>query len=417
MTTSRWSEFMNFTGAKNKKKRLSKSRKYLNFNLVLLLATALPMLSVALFNYTIDPYDVFDTPNYFGLNHSKPKKDNNDRLFKALDIIHLKPITVIIGSSRTKQGINPSHPVFAKDLTVSEIEPRSTYNLAINGPNVYEIRRYLEHAIVNNPNLKEVVFGVDFFMFNETLKNQPSFSEDRLNKQNMTINDAINALFSIDTIGASNETITASKQEKDINGNYGKNGFMPNRNAKDGKNIWRFNQSIKLYFELHSDYKFSEEYFAEFKKIVDLCQEKGIKLTVFISPSHATDMESIRATGKWKVSEEWKQKIVAITPVWDFSGYNSVTTQKIEKIMTNYSDSSHYTHEIGNWMLDKMFDRPNSKIPPDFGLLLTPDNVNVYLDRINKDRKNWATINPEEVKLVEKLYREVHSPKTEKKDK
>jgi hypothetical protein len=414
MTTSRWYEFINFTGAKRKIKRLSRSRKYLNFNLVLLLATALPMLSVALFNYTIDPYDVFNTPNYFSLNHSKPKKDNNDRLFKALDIIRLKPTTVIIGSSRTKQGIDPSHPVFAKDLTVSESEPRSTYNLAINGPNVYEIRRYLEHAIANQPNLKEVVFGIDFFMFNETLKNQPSFSENRLNKKNMAINDTINALFSIDTIGASNETISASKQDENKDDSYGENGFMPNRNTKDGANIWRFNQSIKLYFELHSDYKFSEEYLAEFKKIVDICKEKGIKLTVFISPSHATDMESIRATGRWKVSEEWKQKIVAITPVWDFSGYNRVTTQKIEKIMTNYSDSSHYTHEIGNWMLDRMFDRPNSKIPPDFGFLLNQDNINVYLDRVNKDRESWAAKNTDEVKLVEKLYREVHSPKKDK---
>jgi hypothetical protein len=410
MTTSRWSEFMDFTGSKKKKTRSSNHRNYFNFNLVLLLATALPMFAVALFNYTIDPYDVFNTPNYFGLNHSKPKKDNNDRLFKALDITRLKPNTIIIGSSRTKQGIDPSHPILAEDLTASEIEPRSTYNLAINGPNVYEVRRYLEHAIANQPNLKEVVFGVDFFMFNETLKNQPSFSEDRLGKQNMAINDTINALFSIDTISASNETISASKKDRNKDDRYGENGFMPNRNAKDGKNIWRFNQSIKLYFELHSDYKFSEEYLAEFKKIVDLCKEKRIKLTVFISPSHATDMESIRATGKWKVSEEWKQKIVAITPVWDFSGYNSVTTQKIEKVMTNYSDSSHYTQEIGNWILDRMFDRPNSKIPQDFGILLTPDNINTYLDRVNKDRENWAVKNTEELKLVENLYQKVNQP-------
>ncbi len=411
MTTSRWLDLIAFTGLKKKKNHFPNSLKYCKFNLLLLLATAIPMLSVALFNYTIDPYDVFNTPNYFGLNHSKPKKDNNDRLFKALDITRLKPTTVIIGSSRTKQGIDPNHLVFADDILSSYVDNHYTYNLAINGPNVYEVRRYLEHAIANQPNLKEVVFGVDFFMFNETLKNQPSFSETRLGKQNMSINDGVNALFSIDTINASNETIKSSKKEKNDNKNYGENGFMPNRNANDGKNIWRFNQSIKLYFELHSDYQFSEKYFDDFKQIVALCQEKGVKLKVFISPSHATDMESIRATRKWQVSEEWKRKLVEITPVWDFSGYNSVTTQKIEKVMTNYSDSSHYTHTIGDWMLDRIFERQNTKVPTDFGVLLTPKNVDEYLDRTNKNRDTWAAKNQNEVKLVENLYRQVHSPK------
>jgi hypothetical protein len=410
MTTSRWLDLIAFTGSKKKKSHFSNSFKYYKFNLLLLLATAIPMLSVALFNYTIDPYDVFNTPNYFGLNHSKPKKDNNDRLFKALDITRLKPTTVIIGSSRTKQGIDPNHLVFADDLLSSYVDNHYTYNLAINGPNVYEVRRYLEHAIANQSNLKEVVFGVDFFMFNDTLKNQPSFSEDRLGKKNISSNDLINALFSLDTIGASHETIEASRKENKTDDSYGENGFTPNHNANDGKNIWRFNQYIKLYFELHSDYQFSKKYFDDFKQIVALCKEKGIKLKVFISPSHATDMESIRATGKWQLSEEWKRKLAEVTPIWDFSGYNSVTTQKIEKVMTNYSDSSHYTHAIGDWMLERIFARDNDKIPLDFGVLLTPKNVNEYLDLTNKNRDTWAAKNQEEVKLVENLYRQVHSP-------
>jgi hypothetical protein len=73
MTSSRWSELISFAGVKKKKIRSAKRRKYLNFNLILLLATAIPMLSVGLFNYTIDPYDVLKSPIIKGVNYSKPQ--------------------------------------------------------------------------------------------------------------------------------------------------------------------------------------------------------------------------------------------------------------------------------------------------------------------------------------------------------
>ena len=93
-----------------KKKKISrKSIVYNKFILKFITAAFLPVLSVGVFNFIVDPYDVFNTPNFFGINHEKPKKDSNDRQFKAIDITRIKPTTIIIGSSRTKQGINPEH--------------------------------------------------------------------------------------------------------------------------------------------------------------------------------------------------------------------------------------------------------------------------------------------------------------------
>lgn len=373
----------------------NKAKKYNQFNWLFLLFVSLPLSLVGTFNLLVDPYDVFDTPNWFGINHSKPKKDNNDRLFKASDLTRLKPTTIILGSSRTKQGIDPEYSVFADD--------RSTYNLAINGPNVYEVRRYLEHAIANQSNIREIVFGVDFFMFNANLKNQPSFSEDRLGKKHISVNDAINSLFSLDTLNISKATIEASLKEPNRYDPYGKNGFMPNRNINDGNTKWRFDRSIELYFQLHSDYQFSDKYLADFKKIVELCQQHKIDLKVFISPSHATDMEAIHITDRWQIMENWKREIVKITPVWDFSGYNSVTTEPIKDVMKNYSDNSHYTVAIGNLILDRIFNRSNTKNPSDFGVLLTPENLENYLAKVRSDREVWMKSHADEVKLVEHL--------------
>ncbi|MEB3342004.1 hypothetical protein [Okeania sp.] len=57
----------------------------------------MPVVTVGILNIIVDPYDVFNTPNFLGINHSKPRKDNSDRLYKAIDIIRSKPVTVLMG--------------------------------------------------------------------------------------------------------------------------------------------------------------------------------------------------------------------------------------------------------------------------------------------------------------------------------
>jgi hypothetical protein len=380
--------------SKSNRKKISR-KPYRWFNSIFFIAAFTPLISVGLFNSLIDPYDIFNTPDVLGLNTSKPNKDKNDRLFKATDIIRIKPVTVFIGSSRTKQGLNPSYSA------LNNKQP--AYNLAINGPNVYEVRRYLEHAIANQPNLKTVVLGVDFFMFNDSLMNQPTFSNNRLEKKHIALQDFLNSTFSLDALSASQETVQASLENPNDNNDYGENGFMPSRNIEPDATEWRFNGGIKLYFELHSDYQFSDHYFSDFKKIVELCQKHDIDLKVFISPSHATQWEAIRATGRWQTFEQWKRDIVNIVPVWDFSGYNSITTEPIHDTMQNYVDNSHYTEKVGNLVLNRIFSHNENTVPNDFGVWLTPQTIESHLSKINTDRELWAEKNSDEIQFVESI--------------
>ncbi|HHP7232146.1 MAG TPA: hypothetical protein ACFCUY_14965 [Xenococcaceae cyanobacterium] len=379
------------------KSQIRQNGKFYFYNIFFLIVASLPIIITGFINWLIDPQDVFNTPNYLGINHSKPHKDDNDRLYKATDIIRTRPQIIIIGSSRTKQGINPDHSVFdQKNLEV--------YNLALNGPNFYEVRRYVEHAIHNQPNLKEIVLGIDFFMFNANLDNQPTFNEARLEKSQIILDDKIKVLFSFDSLTNSKDTILASKKVPTTENSYGENGFMPNRNADKAETVWRFNQSIELYFTLHSNYEFSQQYWSDLEKLIKLCQENNIKLKVFISPAHATQWESIYVTNRWQVFEDWKRNLVQLTPVWDFSGYNSVTTEKISNRMNNYVDNSHYTPAIGNLIVNRIFDYPTSEIPNDFGILLTKDNIESHLSKIRQERQQWLKNNLEEVDLVKKIF-------------
>jgi hypothetical protein len=384
----------------------TKADNFSQFNKWLLSTVCLSILSIVTINGLVDPYGIYKTPNFFSINHEKPKKQSNDRLTKAIDIIHYKPVTVFLGSSRTKQGLDTEHPALAN--------AQPAYNLALDGANPYEMLRYLEHTIKNQPNLKEVIVGADFFMFNELLGNQPGFDESRLEKTYIIPADIMNSLFSLDTLDISKQTILASLKEPNKNISYGENGFFPHRKTKDGTTKGRFTNAVNVYFHFHHKYKFSDKYFADFEKIVNLCRERNIKLIVFISPSHAIQWESIRATGEFKTWENWKRKVVQVTPVWDFSGYNSVTTEKLADVMENYADSSHYTAPVGNLVLNRILGYQEDKVPKDFGVLITPQNVESHLAKIRADREEWVKKHPDELELVQDLEKKFVENKQKK---
>ncbi len=379
-----------------KSKKLVKINPYQKFYLTFFLITLMPILGASIFNYIIDPYGIFNSPKLQKFNDAKIKKDDNDRLFKTVDIIKRKPDTIILGSSRTKQGINPENPVF---------KGKNTYNLGINGSNLYEVKRYLQHAIANNKKIDLVVFGVDFFMFNKLVENQPTYNENRLEKTHIYYQDIINNLFSLDAVIASAETLEKSiKKDEDFN--YGKNGFMPSRKVDDGKTKWRFEQGINVYYDFHNEYEFSNQHLENFREIVKICQENNIELKIFISPSHATQWEAIRQTGQWETFEDWKRKLVQISPVWDFSGYNSITTEAIANTMNYYVDNSHYNEAVGNLILNRIYNENIDTMPQDFGVLITPENIEQHLTNIRTNRENWKQNNPEAITLVKKIHQD-----------
>ncbi len=381
--------------AEKLEKNVGSKRKYRRYNWIFLLSVFLPVVTVGVFNIIVDPYDVFNTPNFLGINHSKPRKDNSDRLFKAIDIIRIKPISILIGSSRTKRALDPNHPALKNK--------QPTYNLALNSINYYELRRYVEDAVANQKKLNLVIVGLDFFMFRKSNENEVIFSEQRLEKRHISLKDLIDVIFSLDVLLASKETIIDSKKTMPDMLRYGdQNGFMPKLNPDREAIQSRFEKYINVYHKSYTEqYQLSTQFLDELKKVVDLCQENQIKLVLFISPAHATQWEAIRSSGKWSIFEEWKRKIVKITPVFDFSGYNSITTETIHNQMENYTDNSYYTPKVGNLVLDRILSYKEKDVPRDFGILINPENLESHLVKIRQDREVWAKNNPDEVKLVE----------------
>jgi hypothetical protein len=375
-----------------RKKASRKNARYRRFNLLFLVSALLPLLSVGLFNIAVDPYGIYNSPTFAGFNQAKPEKWKHQRLYKAIAVSRVKPVTIFLGSSRINLGLNPEYAALK--------DKQPVYNLGLNAANPYEALRYLEHAIKNQKDLKLVVLGLDFIMFNQDLGNQAGFEEERLEKTSIAYRDFINTAFSLDALSLSQKTVEANR--KNVKGDiYYPNGFMRLVRGERDKNATEFKKTIGVYFNVHSNYKLSRQYLDNLRKIVTLCKENNIEVVGFISPAHVTQLEAIYVAGQWNILEEWTREMVSILPVWDFSDYNSVTTEPVSETMKYYIDSSHYKESVGNWVLDRVFSERVNEVPKDFGVYLTPDNVGAHLVKLRNDRDKWARENPDDVAIVE----------------
>lgn len=379
--------------------------KYHRFYIIFTMVVIGFILPIPLFNIAIDPYGIMNSPSVVGVNQSKPAKVRQMRLFKSVDVTRLKPITIFLGTSRG-QFLDPNHPALAK------IQP--AYNLSLLGANMHEQMRYFQHAIANNPKLKEVIIEVDFFAFNTFNESPSDFQEERLEKTGLTLQDASSINFSLDTFNTSRETLIFNKNRRPNNIQFIK-GMYINKNKPSKSKLALFQSSIFVSLDdkkAYSDYDFNKQFFSNYKTIVDTCKERAITLKVFITSSHATDMESIRAAGLWPTFEQWKREVVNLAPLWDFSGYNSITTEPIGDKMKYFEESLHPTKEADDLIINRIFQYEEERVPADFGVFTTATNIESNLEKIRADREVWAKNNPDVVKLVQDIKREVEEKKS-----
>jgi len=343
---------------------------------------------------------------------------------KAVAIQHFKPRTIILGSSRTEYGINPDHSSF------ENIGP--SYNLALSSANLYEAYRYMQHANEIQP-LDQVILMLDFFMFNavgnpeESEFNEKLLSTDLLGNPQFTLIQKVSPFISLDTFFSSLATIIRQKSREKT---YLFNGVRIRKNEKNKKQYGIHTSFLRteniFYTRNYSKFSFAtlqRDNWKIYKQLLLFAQQKGIKLHIAISPSHVRLFEVIAAKGLWNKFEQWKRLIVQFNKeiaiyannnpfkVFDFSGYNSLTTETVPPLgdmhteMQWFWDASHYKKELGDLVLDRIFNfnSPKRFLPNDFGIILTPENIEKNIEKNKINRIIWRKLHPDDVKEIEKL--------------
>lgn len=371
---------------------------------------------IGVFSICVDPYGLFQLFGVRGVNQQKEGVRTKIRYVKALELPLRNPHTIIIGSSRVHDGINPDNELLQKYSPV--------YNLGIDMLRIHEAVAFLKHATMNS-DVKQVVFGIDFFMFNSLEKVNPSFDQKLVGRK-IQAGDYFSSIFSMEALGDSLKTIEISHNQPERK-EFISNGYRPAEfvfyKVKDYNKLhyytnWVFLTPTTIGTPYYANYVQSEGAFKELEEFLSICRERKIDCVLFITPAHANlDGEGIKVAGLWDQLENFKRRLVTIsakydTTLWDFSGYNSVTTEPVRTPMKYYWDSSHFSEVVGNYIICRLYGDDNSAVPADFGRILTMENVEEDLRMTRLKQEEYERAHPEEINLIHKIYKDATSLNT-----
>lgn len=397
---------------------------YKRFVFGIIYMTILSAGMIALGNWLIDPYQIWDTEEITHWKFPKPAVEFHQRFSEIQRALKSRPEAVIIGTSRADTGFDPLHSAF-KGLRA--------YNLATQAQPPKEARLILERL----PGIKRAVWGTDFFTYGcqhqETIRD---FNEELFTERSRWF-----SLISISTIRDSILTVLMDPSPYQ----------EWNRWRTDGLRSWSDDTAyIKLFGyrrkSLTSERQYLETLYGgiktiqcaseagsnpieEYRRALQIAHERNIDLRLVIGPSHARQWETLAMSGLWPTWESWKRLLVQINeqvargtitkpfPLWDFSGYNIITTEVFPSITDNktqmqwYWDSSHFKKETGDLVLSTIFGHRESN-PSNvggFGVLLSSENLESHLAAIRNARSEYRRSNGADVAEIEGLARETQT--------
>ena len=395
-------------------------------------------------NLVVDPFGMYRLVALDSFNASKLAVDHRVRLVKAYDVRRLRPQGIILGTSRSHVGLRPSHDGWDPGA-------RPVYNLAFDGATTKEMYQYLLHAHAVR-RLRQVVLGLD--TYHATLAPataRPDFDAELLDSPGVLalpslIRADLKVLTSLDTLRASLATVRSQSDREpqwfapdgqrlgevffrragEHFEQLGPRGYFDEIDrlevgfkregqlAANARVLGRAVQQTTASSETSLDY---------IRRIVAFCRAQGVDLRIFIAPEHAHQLEITAAIGEWASLENAKRALVQLLaedaarhpgvppiPLWDFSGYSSVTTEALPESgshaeMEFYWDSSHFKDVVGDFVLDRLFGLSHARreVPLDFGVRLTPATLEPTLARLRTDQFAYRRSHPEDVEWIRSL--------------
>ncbi|BCG64422.1 MAG: hypothetical protein methR_P2197 [Methyloprofundus sp.] len=374
---------------------------------------------LAMANYVVDPYMLFQSKRIAGFNDKKPTVANRSTLYKPYNIANIKPKTIIVGNSRPEMGLDPNSACWPKGAA-------TVYSLTFPGLSFYGQIRALYHGIATGQ-VEHIVLGVDFADFLHPKREfegdfwpkrsallykrflvDEQFADNNLYWLNKT-KDYATALFSLDAL---NDSVTTLISQSPNSANRTKLGFNP---ARDYYEINRYEGAWVLFAQKQKELasRFSKAELSIFdttnwsfeleavKKAIQLAHDHNIRLSIFINAYHYTYLETIKTAGYWPEFEKFKLSLADTVKkygnnqvaLWDFALYSNYTVTAVPQKNTAKTDwhwfwePAHYKAELGELMLADMFATSCTATKTDpVGIQLNTVNMNTHLLQQQKQR-------------------------------
>lgn len=368
---------------------------------------AIAIVAVSCLNYYVDPYltHQWDTPQVQKL---RPTREKLSAWSKTYAVARLRPAVVYIGNSRTELGLPTGMSLFAG---------KSVFNSALSGASLGEAIAVVHHAAAVS-RLDTVVWGIDAPSFSlvtgsaglepELTTGGPFFFARRalLNiKRGLTVDMTRDSLRLLGgSFGAVCRSSLAFYGQRD-------DDCMATGMADRGGTTAAMVPRLREFRA--GDGPATAAIGAFDASLGELCRN-GTRVRLYINPTHALTLDALYWSGKWAPMEAWQGAVTRLVErrrvsgcdlrLFDFSGYNSITTEPIPQVskrreMANYWEASHYRAHVGRMILGRLFGEPQAA-PVDFGVELDSATLPAHLARMRAERERYHVEHAEETAFV-----------------
>ncbi|MFA5322793.1 MAG: hypothetical protein WC373_08980 [Smithella sp.] len=342
--------------------------KKLNWLITIITLTCIILSIAVLINFYVDTYGIrtslFSTDKNTG--EAKFVQGINERIFNVEYIFRHpdKYDSFLFGSSRT--GL----------INVGKINSDNFYNMSYNGGIPSEHLMIIKTFLKKGIKIKLVVIGLDEFSFSRT-----HFENEKLLLRQMhpyITGKSLAGIFSLYYFRMPQLFELADLKDKLLSNEKYK--FILDKN---GTNLGWMNIEKEIITSgkpsytdkniTYDPFKYNEmisaDVFSQIKELISLSKKHDFRLIFFINPVRGPEYLNYALN-----IIPIKEKLAVITDFYDFSGFNSVTTDNI-----NYLDNSHYRYFVGDFIIERIFNIKNIPIPDDFGVLVTKNNINKHI--------------------------------------
>jgi len=394
-------------------------------------ATVVAMLvTAAIFDALVDPYDVVGSIRVPGFNFVKPEAENRVRLTKPYQISRLQPRAVIVGTSRAEIGLDPENSSWPEAV-------RPVYNFGLPGANLATVNRELQVA-GSTGRLKMAVILLDFENF---LSSDPGPDLTPDESQRMAVGagsqpNAVPTARRLEDTFLTTLTLTALEDSVlTVLRQHGKYTTDITPAGKWTEAAFQLAAASDGYYELFTqkevDYARRAAHAAGFladgtdatpeieivRQMLDYCRAHGIRPILVIPPYHADLLEMFDKAGLWDRFEAWKIGLVKLVygssdsrevtgQLWDFSGYDRYSTEPVPEKGDRHTtvnwfwEPGHFKCALGDLLLKRVLDNQ----PSDFGVELTPATIDEQLKKIRLARENYRITREMQIVRVDEIY-------------
>jgi hypothetical protein len=420
-----------------------------SYLLLFLCLCGLLFAAVASFNYVVDPYRFFNSPDRPGINEYRQRFFYGQYTAKPYALREQSPNGVILGVSRAGSALATDHPGW---------QGYGVYNYAMAGSTAYLLWRNYQHAKASG-DLKRVVLMLDFYMFNvhqglgpltayikgyeERLAVTPEFTANR-SYPIRKFKDTLTSLISFEMAYESWNTVRAQSQIANrelYKATLTNSGFWINDPPPKRTQRWLFHHVERQYMTItwfpRPDKRFAlsaedgSDKLIYLERIITDAHREGIDLRLGSMPFHARLAESMHAVELWDDFEQWKLSVVALVeeqasmanrppfPLWDFTGYNQVTTEAVplneDKTtrMRWHLDPTHVSRATGDLVQTVMLQSEGERLP-DFGQRVDSSSMQQYLDHTREQRAIYVAQHPKDMAEIAKRAKQTAAWRAER---